>query len=189
MYKRKNSYLIYTVVATATIFGFSIEFPSSFVFLLPLIVVIPLGYRNATLNRSILHVGTFIATVIEPKMKGLHWETYQQWRRENADKNKKIHRGIAGYMLFDLIGIFCVLMSIGYAVITDKLFNQNILDFHWQLNEPLVRIVVLLCFWTVSLSYLLWVTLKIRDSYGLVTQNKYKKQIFDFLKASKKIDK
>jgi len=76
MDKRKNNLIVYAVVATATIFGFSVEYPSPFIVLLPLLIVIPLGYQVLELQRCILFVGTYISVEIESKVDGLQWETF-----------------------------------------------------------------------------------------------------------------
>jgi len=78
LHKRKNSYVIYTLISTATILGIAIEYLSPYIFLLPLIIIIPLSHKTLALDGSILGVGTYISVVIESESKYLQWETYQQ---------------------------------------------------------------------------------------------------------------
>jgi hypothetical protein len=185
LYTRKNSYVIYTVIATATIFGFAIEYPSPYIFLLPVIVIVPLSYKALGLDGSILHIGTYISIVIESKLKGLNWETYQQKRRERKEVNKKTLRRLSNYLLFDLLGGSCIIFSIGYSLIIDTSIHNFISDPLSELGEFLTKNAVVVILWFFILLYLITWTLKMRDCYSDKNQRNHRNKINDVINQMK----
>jgi len=181
LYKRKNSYVIYTIIATATIFGFAIEYPSPYIFLLPVIVIIPLSYKSLGLDGSILSVATYISVVIESKLKGLKWETYQQKRREQKEYKERTLRRLSNYLLFDLLGGLCVVLSISYSLIIDNNIHPFISNPISELGELLTTNFDLLMLWVFILLYLMWWTLRMRDCYSAKNQKSKKEEIEDII--------
>jgi hypothetical protein len=179
-FKRKNSFVIYAIIATATIFGFALEYPSPFVFLLPLIIIIPLSYRTLAENRAILRIGTYIFVVIESKLENLHWETYNWKRREKPENNKSIKRGLTDYLLFVLLGGSCIILSIWYTLVIDNDIHSFISNLI-SVGELQLTNVALVAFWVLSGLYLGGWILKMRDCSSARNQECIKKEIVQLL--------
>lgn len=186
MDKRKNNLIVYTVIATATIFGFSIQYPSPFIFLLPIIIIIPLGYQVLGFQRSILYNGTYISVVIESQIKELQWETHLKKRRKELEQNKKTLRQLSNYLLFDLLGVLCVVSSITYALLIDNNINPFISNPISESGQLLLTIVVLAVLWFISMFFLVKWTSRMRECYGAKSQSYNEQQIRKFINPKEK---
>lgn len=187
MDKRKNNLVVYTVVATATIFGLAVEYPSSFIFLLPIIIIVSFGYQVLGLQRSILHNATYIAVVIEKKTPELNWETYVKNTRILESKNKKRLRQLSNYLLFDLLGFLCVTISVTYTLIIDQNFSSIVSEIMSDLNQTLeilfkysqstILLTVLVLLWFVVVYFLINWTKQMRECYGAESQSYLEQRI------------
>jgi len=177
MDKRKNNLIVYTVIAVATIFGFSVEYPSPFIFLLPLVIVIPLGYQVLKLQRCILFNGTYISLVIESNVEGLHWETYLKKHRLESAKNKNPLKQLSNYLLFDLLGVLCVVLSSAYALMLDKNISYYIFNLISESGQLLLILIVLVILWFTALFFLAKWTSQMRECYGAKSQTDIEQQI------------
>ena len=177
-YKRKDTFVIYTVIATATIFGFAIEYSSPYIFLLPLIIIIPLSYSTLGQDSGILHIGTYISVVIESKVKGLNWETYQQKRREQKEVEGRLLRQLSNYFLFDLLVVICLFSSFWYVTSLGNdvfiLFSEVNLSILLGFLKENSLLVIL---WFIVICYFLWWTKKMRDCYSAKNQSIYRERI------------
>ena len=185
-FKRKDSFLIYTVIATATIFGFAIEFPSPYIFLLPLVIIIPLSYSTLGEEKGILHIGTYISLVIESKLKGLQWETYHYKRREpkevKGSLKANILRQLSNYLLFDLLAALCLFTSFWH--VTSLGTDVSLLFSEFDLStlpEFMTENSLLLILWLITICYFLYWTWKMRNCYSGKNQTTYNELIYKTL--------
>ena len=186
--KTITNLIIYTVLSSATLLGFALQYNSPYLFLLPVTIILSLGYKIQSLQNDILWTGTYISTCIESQDKNLNYETFlKKIRRKKAsDKPKKL-RQYTNYLTFDVLGILCVLGSI-FSVMS---LDNNILTpfTNFNINNVLEFIVsnsLLVFLWIIiGLFFLHW-TLRMRDCYSAKYQNNYENEILAILKTNEK---
>lgn len=176
--KRKNNLIVYTIIATATIFGFAIEFPSAYIFLLPLIMVIPLSYKVQSLEDSILHIGTYISVVIE-QHTNLQWETYLKKLRKA--KEGKFLRQLPNYIIFDLLGAACFFGSMGYEWSLGHAIPSSFSELILAVIEfSQINPVLIFCWVAIPIYFVFW-TRMMRNCFSSEAQSSFEEEIKEII--------
>jgi hypothetical protein len=149
-FKSMDQVFLYTVVITVTILSLCIKFYEDvpFLLLMPVIVIIPFGYRYVSKLRAIIKMGAYIEAFIESGNKDIGWES--RHRQIHISSNKFFDK-IPYYIdrLFT-ISIFWVLLivclSLSYATGRHNYSSLYIAIF----TSISILLMILITIWFVS---------------------------------------
>lgn len=118
------------ITATRAFLGvaFSITPLNSYIFLLPILFLIPIAYRLLNYALAILRIGTYIEVFIEPKFASFGWEhRVEDFRSSRKLNNKpsiflKVKSAVQDYTILTSWVIIVICPSLSYIYWTDELW-------------------------------------------------------------------
>jgi hypothetical protein len=179
--KRISNYVIYSVLATATLLGFGIQYPSPFLFLLPLAIIIPFSHRIRSWQNDILFKGTYISLNIENKNENLNWETFlRKFRKKTASKSM-LYSQSPNTLLFNGLAVICLLLSV-YVAVQDFVNNFFFSSWSFRLIElitlqKMFDFFILHVLWLIIIGYFIWWNMGMRKCFSSESQEKLEKMI------------
>ena len=186
--KRISNYIVYSIIATATLLGFGIQSPSPYVFLLPFAILIPLSWKILSLQNDILFKGTYISLNIEQKYPSLqlNWETFLIEQRKRERKSKFYNQS-PNTLLFTFLAILCLSGSISQTLHNFLISSYR---FSWIINIPNLRVlefligmVTLHFLWIGIVGYFIFWNYKMSKCFSFEVQQKLQESIMNINEA------
>jgi len=102
---------IFTITVTATLISFGLTHNNWAIFLSPFLIIIPSMFFVSSKMESTTRIGSYIRIMIEPKIKGLNWQSNWLELRKGKLLPKKRKYSLSIITQFSGISILCLGMS------------------------------------------------------------------------------
>jgi len=146
--KQQHNLSTFSITLTITIisFTFTLENINPYLFLMPLLFLIPAATKTFQLKKDIMTQSAYLAVKLETK-DGIYWETaLNKYRKINSENRSKIKIFMESCE-YCICGIICVLLFVLYTL-SFTIFTKSIL----------ILFFILFFISIISILYLLYLT-------------------------------
>jgi len=122
----QNTLYLFNFTAVSAIFAIAFSNDNPYLFLLTFLVLIPVRSRYIYHYEGMIRAATYISVFLEPKLKGIAWET--RLKKLEASFNKEFKSIIFQYFMSSIIGVFSYLFYFTNRSLTNNFWYDVILS-------------------------------------------------------------
>ncbi len=161
---------IFSITVTATLIGFGLTHNNWAIFLSPFLIIFPSMFFVSAKMESTTRIGSYIRIIIEPKVKGLNWQSnWMELRKEKLlPKKRKYSLSITAQFL----GISVLCFGLSWIKFLSSIHPQRELFLMTILS---LSIIVLYIFGHIA----------IKQSFDIKTRDRYDKAWKELLNIKK----